>query len=88
MDAIPGYTNKTWFRIPLDAIPEGENRVVYGGQCAELCGRNHADMVARVIGLPFEDWQAWRERKAQELATAQEEAARQREEIQAAGEGR
>ena len=23
MDAVPGYTNKTWFRIPLDAIPEG-----------------------------------------------------------------
>ena len=21
LDALPGYTNKTWFRIPLDAIP-------------------------------------------------------------------
>ena len=21
MDAIPGYTNKSWFQIPLDAIP-------------------------------------------------------------------
>jgi cytochrome c oxidase subunit II len=88
MDAIPGYTNKTWFRIPLDAIPEGEDRVVYDGQCAELCGRNHADMVARVIGLPFDDWQAWRERKAEELATAQEEAAQQREEIESAEENR
>jgi cytochrome c oxidase subunit II len=88
MDAVPGYTNKTWFRIPLDAIPEGEDRVIYEGQCAELCGRNHADMVARVIGLPFDDWQAWRERKAEELATAQEEAAQQREELQSAGEGR
>jgi cytochrome c oxidase subunit II len=82
MDAVPGYTNKTWFRIPLDAIPEGEDRVIYEGQCAELCGRNHADMVARVIGLPFDDWQAWRERKAQELATAQDEAAQRREELQ------
>ena len=84
MDAVPGYTNKTWFRIPLDAIPEGEDRVIYEGQCAELCGRNHADMVARVIGLPFDDWQAWRERKAQELATAQDEAAQRREELQSA----
>jgi cytochrome c oxidase subunit 2 len=85
-DAVPGYTNKSWFRIPLDAIPEGEDRVVYEGQCAELCGRNHADMLARVIGLPFDDWQAWRERKAEELATAQEEAAQRREELES-GEG-
>ena len=81
-DAIPGYTNKTWFRIPVDAIPEGEDRVVYEGQCAELCGRNHADMLARVIGLRFDDWQAWRERKAQEIQTAQEEAAERSEELQ------
>ena len=26
MDAVPGYTNKTWFKIPEDAIPEGEDR--------------------------------------------------------------
>jgi cytochrome c oxidase subunit II len=87
-DAVPGYTNKTWFRIPVDAIPEGEDRVIYEGQCAELCGRNHADMVARVIGLPFDEWQAWREQKAQDLAEAEEEAAAQRDEIQSAEEGR
>ena len=50
MDALPGYTNKTWFKVPLDAVPEGERQKVYKGQCAELCGRNHANMVARVIG--------------------------------------
>jgi cytochrome c oxidase subunit II len=78
MDAVPGYTNKLWFKIPLDAIPEGEDRVVYEGQCAELCGRNHADMLGRVIGLRFDDWQAWRERKAQELQAAQDAAAEPR----------
>ena len=26
MDAVPGYTNKTWFKIPESAIPEGEDR--------------------------------------------------------------
>ena len=26
MDAVPGYTNKTWFQIPPDAIPEGQDR--------------------------------------------------------------
>jgi cytochrome c oxidase subunit II len=87
MDAIPGYTNKTWFRIPLDAIPEGEDRVIYEGQCAELCGRGHADMVARVIGLPFDEWQRWRDQKAEDLATAQEEAAQRREELQSEENG-
>jgi cytochrome c oxidase subunit II len=76
MDAIPGYTNKTWFKIPLEEL-EGRDRVVYEGQCAELCGRNHADMVGRVIGLSFDDWQAWRDQKAEDLAAAQEEAAQE-----------
>ena len=31
MDAVPGYTNKTWFQIPPDAIPAGQNQVVYHG---------------------------------------------------------
>jgi cytochrome c oxidase subunit II len=86
-DALPGYTNKTWFRVPLEAV-EGQDRVVYEGQCAELCGRNHADMLARVIALPFDEWQEWREQKAQELAEAQDAAAQEREQETATeGEG-
>src|SRR3954466_1632222 len=42
-DAIPGYTNHTWFKIPAKLAGR-----VFGGQCAELCGRNHANMTARV----------------------------------------
>jgi cytochrome c oxidase subunit 2 len=75
MDAVPGYTNKTWFKIPLDAIPEGEDRVIYEGQCAELCGRNHADMLGRVIGLRYEDWRDWYEEKTAELQEAREAVA-------------
>ena len=81
MDAIPGYTNKSWFRVPLDAIPEGQDRVVYTGQCAELCGRNHADMLARVIGLPYDDWKAWYDSKAEQLKQAQDDAAAERKQI-------
>jgi cytochrome c oxidase subunit 2 len=81
MDAVPGYTNKSWFKIPEDAIPEGQNQVVYEGQCAELCGRNHANMVARVIGMRFRDYQAWYDRKVQEIERAREQAAQTREEI-------
>lgn len=86
-DAIPGYTNKTWFQIPLDALEEGQDRVTYEGQCAELCGRNHADMLARVIGLPYDDWVAWRDEKAQAIQAAQEAAAAQRDEIDASEGG-
>jgi|tagenome__1003787_1003787.scaffolds.fasta_scaffold20910304_3 cytochrome c oxidase subunit 2 len=83
MDAIPGYTNKLWFQIPLDAIPKGRDSVVYTGQCAELCGRNHADMLARVIGLRYDDWKAWYDRKAQQLQQAQDEAAAERKKLNA-----
>ena len=67
MDALPGYTNKTWFKI----TEPGE----WKGQCAELCGRNHANMYARVIALPFEEWKAWYDQQADDLSAAQEAAA-------------
>jgi cytochrome c oxidase subunit 2 len=81
MDAIPGYTNKSWFKIPADAIPEGEDRVVYEGQCAEFCGRGHANMYGRVIGLRYDDWKAWYDDKVRQIQQAREQAAQTREEI-------
>ena len=81
MDAVPGLTNKTWFQIPVDAIKPGEKQVVYEGQCAELCGRNHANMGARVIGMRFPDYKAWYDTKAQQIKQAKEDAARKRQEI-------
>jgi cytochrome c oxidase subunit 2 len=82
MDAIPGYTNKTWFKIPPSAIPEGSDRVIFTGQCAELCGRNHADMLARVIGLRYDDWKAWYDNKARQLKQAKDDAAAERKKLQ------
>jgi cytochrome c oxidase subunit II len=82
MDAIPGYTNKSWFKVPLDR-QQGDRAIIYEGQCAELCGRNHADMLARVIALPFDQWQAWYDRKAQEVKQAEEDAASERERLNA-----
>jgi cytochrome c oxidase subunit 2 len=81
MDAVPGYVNKTWFNIPESAIPEGEDQVVFDGQCAELCGRNHANMLGRVIGMRYPDYKAWVDRKAEEIKSAREQAAKRREEI-------
>ena len=77
MDAVPGYTNKTWFQIPPDAIPEGQDRVVYTGQCAELCGRNHANMYARVIGMRPDDYERWYADQVQALKTAKTDVAEQ-----------
>ena len=74
MDALPGYTNKTWFKV----TEEGE----WKGQCAELCGRNHANMYARVIALPYDEWREWYDRQATEVEEAEEEAARQRQELE------
>jgi cytochrome c oxidase subunit 2 len=82
-DAIPGYTNKAWFQIPLDAIKPGQSRVVYNGQCAELCGRNHANMIGRVIGLRYSDWKAWYDREAADIKAAKDAAAKQRAQLEA-----
>jgi cytochrome c oxidase subunit II len=51
-DAVPGYKNYTWFKAPKAGV-------VYKGQCAELCGRNHADMTARVRVVTPTEYQAW-----------------------------
>jgi cytochrome c oxidase subunit 2 len=69
-DAIPGYTNKSWFK----ATQAG----VYRGQCAELCGRNHANMVASVRAIPAGEYQAWVTRQKQLIQQANQAAVQQR----------
>jgi cytochrome c oxidase subunit 2 len=86
MDAVPGYTNKTWFKIPTDAIEPGQKEVVYEGQCAELCGRNHANMGARVIGMRYADFKAWYDAKAKQIKQAQDQAAKTRKQIDRANQ--
>jgi cytochrome c oxidase subunit 2 len=81
-DAIPGYTNHTWFKIPLDAIKPGERQVTYWGRCAELCGRNHANMVGRVIGMRYADWKRWYQSKTQQIKSAQQSAAQERKQLE------
>jgi cytochrome c oxidase subunit 2 len=83
MDAIPGYTNKTWFLIPPSALKDGQKQVIFTGQCAELCGRNHANMYARVIGMRMADYKKWYADQVQELKTAQTDVAKQQKALQA-----
>ena len=51
VDAVPGYTTYTWFK----ALHTG----FFHGQCAQLCGRQHAAMMAFVKVVSPSDYQAW-----------------------------
>jgi cytochrome c oxidase subunit II len=82
-DAVPGYTTKTWFQIPPSALKEGQTQVIYTGQCAELCGRNHANMYARVIGMRMADYKKWYADTVQEIKTARTDVAKQQKALQA-----
>ena len=83
MDAVPGYTNKTWFQIPPSALKDGQKQVVFNGQCAELCGRNHANMYARVIGMRMADYKKWYAEKVQAVKDARTKVAAQQKALQA-----
>ncbi|WP_322998750.1 cytochrome c oxidase subunit II [Castellaniella sp.] len=50
-DAVPGYLRDTWFRA--------EKTGTYRGQCAELCGKNHAYMPIVVEVKSAEDYAQW-----------------------------
>jgi cytochrome c oxidase subunit 2 len=62
-DAIPGYTNHTWFRISEPGV--------YEGNCAELCGEGHADMIGRVHAVSVEEYKAWVARQAADIKESQ-----------------
>jgi cytochrome c oxidase subunit II len=50
-DAIPGFVRDTWFRA--------EKLGDYYGQCAELCGKEHAYMPIHVRVVSAEDYAVW-----------------------------
>ena len=54
-DAIPGFVRDTWFR----ANKTGD----FYGQCAELCGKEHAYMPIHVKVLSQADYTAWVQRE-------------------------
>ncbi len=59
-DAIPGFVRDTWFR----AQKTGD----YYGQCAELCGKEHAYMPIHVKVLSQPEYAAWVDGKMKEMA--------------------
>ncbi|HNW01828.1 MAG TPA: cytochrome c oxidase subunit II [Burkholderiaceae bacterium] len=59
-DAIPGFVRDTWFR----AEKVGD----YYGQCAELCGKEHAYMPIHVKVVSAEDYSKWVDGEKKKLA--------------------
>ncbi len=72
-DAIPGYVNHTWFKVPGSRAGS-----VFTGRCAELCGRNHANMTARVRAVQPAQFEAWIAQRKRDITAADNAAAQQR----------
>lgn len=75
VQAVPGYHSYTWFKISKPGV--------FHGQCANLCGRGHARMIATVEALPPAQFEAWLAHQKQALAEANAEAAKAREKLAA-----
>ena len=61
-DAIPGFVRDTWFRA--------EKTGDFYGQCAELCGKEHAYMPIHVKVLSATDYSDWVAEKKKAMAAA------------------
>ncbi|MBN8504819.1 MAG: cytochrome c oxidase subunit II [Burkholderiales bacterium] len=59
-DAIPGFVRDTWFK----AEQEGD----FYGQCAELCGKEHAYMPIHVKVVSAEAYSAWVDAEKKKMA--------------------
>lgn len=61
-DAIPGFVRDTWFRA--------EKTGDFYGQCAELCGKEHAYMPIHVKVVTAEEFTAWVGEQQKAMAAA------------------
>ncbi len=79
-DAIPGFVRDTWFR----AEKVGD----YYGQCAELCGKEHAYMPIHVKVVSAENYSKWVDEEMKKIAAKADDPSRvwTLEEIVARGE--
>ncbi len=67
-DAIPGFVRDTWFKA--------EKVGIFRGQCAELCGKDHAFMPVVVEVKSKDDYHAWVAAKQKELAALRDDPAK------------
>ncbi|AVO41905.1 cytochrome c oxidase subunit II [Simplicispira suum] len=64
-DAIPGFVRDTWFRA--DSVGD------FYGQCAELCGKEHAYMPIHVKVVSAADYTAWVGGEMKKVAAKQDD---------------
>jgi cytochrome c oxidase subunit II len=79
-DAIPGFVRDTWFRA--------EKTGDFYGQCAELCGKEHAYMPIHVKVVSGPDYAKWVDEKKKAMAALADDPTKQwkLEELVARGE--
>jgi cytochrome c oxidase subunit 2 len=76
-DAVPGYTNKTWFKATSTGTFEG--------QCSEYCGSGHAVMSAKVTVVEQQQYRTWVENQKKLIQQAQQQAVQMRKQVQQQG---
>jgi cytochrome c oxidase subunit 2 len=76
VDAVPGYTTYTWFKAHTG---------LFHGQCAQLCGRNHAAMTALVHVIPADQYQAWLDAQGAAINAANNQVTQLRQILTASG---
>ena len=59
-DAIPGFVRDTWFKA--------DHIGTFRGNCAELCGKEHAFMPIVVKVVSHDDYKVWVDKKQKEMA--------------------
>jgi cytochrome c oxidase subunit II len=78
VDAIPGYTNYTWFKATHPGL--------YHGQCAQLCGRQHAFMTAQVKVVPPSQYQSWLKQQSSAINAANDQVGQLRQQLTSQGQ--
>jgi cytochrome c oxidase subunit II len=78
VDAVPGYTTYTWFEAPHAGA-------LYHGQCAQLCGRQHGYMTARVKVVTPAQYQQWISAQSQAISAANSQVGQLRQYLSTTG---
>ena len=78
VDATPGYTTYTWFKATHTGL--------YHGQCAQLCGRQHAFMTALVKVVEPRQYQKWIKQQTAAISTANNQVGKLRQQLTSQGQ--
>jgi cytochrome c oxidase subunit 2 len=78
VDAVPGYTTYTWFNATHTGL--------FHGQCAQLCGRQHAFMTALVKVVAANQYQAWLKQQSTAINQANDQVGQLRQQLTAQGQ--